>query len=190
MNIIFLYRDGVINEYPGHGEYVTSVRQFKFINGAKEAIALLTKRGYDIYVVSNQAGVAKKIYSKQTLDRITKVMLSQVEKSGGRIKKVLYCIHKAEDKCDCKKPKTGLFIKAVGDLGLGFREIYFIGDDKRDVETGRNLGCKTILLFSGKTSKKELHEWEFLPDKVALTLLDAVKKIVLPKKNALLTEAL
>ena len=190
MNVIFLDRDGVINEYPGDGEYVTSPRQFKFINGSKEAIALLTEHGYDIYVISNQAGVSKGLFTKGTLDKITKKMLSGVKKAGGKIKKVMYCIHSKEDDCDCRKPKTGLFIRAAGDLGEEFKEVYFIGDDKRDIETGRNLGCKTILVFSGKANKKELSEWEFLPDKVALNLMEAVKKIVLPKKSELLTEEL
>jgi D-glycero-D-manno-heptose 1,7-bisphosphate phosphatase len=190
MNIIFLDRDGVINEYPGHGEYVTTVRQFKFIEGSKEAIALLTKHGYDIYVISSQAGVSKGLFTKETLEKITKKMLSGVKKAGGHIKKVMYCIHTKEDNCDCKKPNTGLFIQAVGELGEDFRNVYFIGDDKRDVETGRNLGCRTILVFSGKATKKELADWEFLPDKVALNLLEAVKKIVLPAKSGLLTEGL
>jgi len=179
MNIVFLDRDGVINEYPGHGEYVTNLKQFKLIKGSKEAIALLAKHGYDVYVISSQGGVSKGLFSKETLNEITEKMLKETEKAGGRIKKVMYCIHTSEKNCDCKKPKTGLFIKAVGDLGSDFRDIYFIGDDKRDVETARNLGSRSILVFSGKTNKKELHDWEFLPDRTAHNLLEAVKNIIL-----------
>ena len=106
-------------------------------------------------------------------------MLSEIEHAGGVVKKVLYCTHKKEDNCNCAKPKTGLFLQAVGDLGNDFRDVYFIGDDKRDVEAGRNLGCKTILVFSGKTNKIELHDWKFLPNMTANNLLEAVRKIVL-----------
>jgi len=179
MNIVFLDRDGVVNEYPGHGEYVTSVKQFKLIKGSKEAIKLLTKHGYDVYVISNQAAVSKGLFTKDTLNKITEKMLGEVAKAGGRIKKVMYCIHSKDDNCACRKPKTGLFIKAAGDLGPDFRQIYFIGDDKRDIETSRNLGCKSILVFSGKSAKKELHSWEFLPDRTANNLLEAVKMLPL-----------
>lgn len=183
MNIIFLDRDGVINEYPGHGKYVTSQRKFRFIKGSKKAIKLLTEHDFDVYVISNQAGVSQGLYTKETLDSITKNMLTQITKAGGRIKKVMYCIHSKEDNCNCRKPKAGLFIQAVGNIGDDFRDVYFVGDDKRDIETSRNVGCKTILVFSGKTKKKELDEWEFLPDGVAGNLLEAVKKIVLRKKE-------
>ena len=183
MNIIFLDRDGVINEYPGHGKYVTSLRQFKFIKGAKEAIALLTKCDFDIYVISNQAGVSKKLFKKTELNRITRKMLTQIEKTGGRIKKVMYCIHEEKHDCVCRKPKTGLFFKAVDGREINFKNVYFIGDDKRDIQTGRNLGCRTVLVFSGKSRKKDLSNWECLPDRVANNLLEAVKKIVLPVKK-------
>jgi len=179
MNIVFLDRDGVINEYPGHGEYVTNLKQFKLIKGSKEAIKLLTKHGYDVYVVSNQGGVSKGLFSKATLNEITEKMLKEITKAGGKIKKVMYCVHTAEENCECRKPKTGLFIKAAGDLDKDFRDVYYIGDDKRDVETSRNLGAKSILVLSGKTNKKELHSWEFLPDRTANNLLEAVKNIIL-----------
>lgn len=182
MNVVFLDRDGVINEYPGDGKYVTSWKAFKFIKGSKEAIALLTELGWDIYVISSQAGVSKGLYKKATLDRITKNMLAEIKKAGGKIKKVLYCIHSKDDNCDCRKPKTGLLVQAVGDLGPEFRDTYFIGDDKRDIQTGINAGCRTILVFSGKSSKKELHDWEFLPDMTASNLSEAVKKIIIREK--------
>src|SRR3989338_5740047 len=143
MNIIFLDRDGVINEYPGDGKYVTNLRQLKLIKGSKEAIALLTKHGWAVYVISNQAGVSKGLFKKEALNKITEKMLAQIQKAGGEIKKVMYCIHPQEDDCGCRKPKTGLLVKAAGDLGPDFRYTYFIGDDKRDIQTGRNLGCKT-----------------------------------------------
>lgn len=179
MGIIFLDRDGVINEYPGFGNYVTNWKGFKFIKGAKKAIALLAKYGYEIFVISNQAGVSKGIFKKKDLNDITKRMLAAIKKSGGRIKKALYCIHEEKDNCNCKKPKTGLFRKAIGRRKINFREAYFIGDDKRDIEAARNLGCKSILVFSGKTNKKELRDWELLPDRTANNLLEAVRKIVL-----------
>jgi len=178
MKIIFLDRDGVINEYPGHGNYVTEAEGFHFVKGSVEAIRLLTEAGYKIYIISNQRGVGKGLFTQQNLDEITAKMLAGLKKSNGELAGVFYCTHK-EDDCDCRKPRIGLFKQAVGDLGEAFKEMYFIGDDKRDIEAGKNLGCKTILVLTGKSEREEVDSWEFLPDAVRADLLEAVKEVVL-----------
>ena len=65
MKIVFLDRDGVINKFPGNGKYVTKLKEFHFVPGALDALRILTDEGYSIFVISNQAGVAKGVYSKQ-----------------------------------------------------------------------------------------------------------------------------
>ena len=70
MKVVFLDRDGVINEFPGNGSYVTKVKDFHFIPGAVEAIHELTQSGHKIFVISNQAGVGKGVYSFDKLKRI------------------------------------------------------------------------------------------------------------------------
>lgn len=180
MKIIFLDRDGVINEDPGVGAYVTRWEDFRFIEGAVEAIRTLTEARYKIYVISNQRGVGRGLFTQAALDRITERMLAKIEKSGGKVAGVFYCTHR-EDNCDCRKPKAGLFKQAVGELRGAFKDTYFIGDDKRDIEAGRNLGCKTVLVFSGKTKRPQLDTWDFLPDRMCDDLLQAVRKAVLKK---------
>jgi len=177
MKIIFLDRDGVINKYPGHGNYVTEAEGFEFIDGSLLAIRLLKEAGYKIYVISNQRGIGKGIFTQEALDEITKKMLSGVKEAGGAIDKFLCCIH-AED-CECRKPKTTMFKEAAGDLGEGFKQVYFIGDDVRDIEAAKNLGCKSILVYTGKTAPEQTDELEFKPDHTAQNLLEAVKAVVL-----------
>ena len=75
MKVVFLDRDGVINEFPGNGLYVTKVKDFHFIPGSMEALKVLTDAGYDIFVISNQAGVGKGVYSRRKLDLITARLL-------------------------------------------------------------------------------------------------------------------
>ncbi len=179
MKIIFLDRDGVINVYPGHGEYVTNAKDFHFIDGSLEAIRLLTEAGYKIYVISNQRGVGKGLFTQADLDKITQKMLSGLKENKGEIAGVFYCTHK--DDCDCRKPKTTLFKQAAGNLSSGFKDVYFIGDDERDIEAGKNLGCKTILVFSGKTKKENLDTLEFQPDETCKDLFQAVKEVILKK---------
>ena len=188
MKIIFLDRDGVINRDPGFGGYVTSWEEFEFLPGALEAIKKLNQAGFDVIVISNQAGVAKELYTLQDLDEITKNMLKEVEKAGARIHAVHYCLHKDEDNCSCRKPKTGLFSQATKGLqaspvrnrrfsnGVNFSDTFFVGDNRRDVLAGKAIGCKTIFVLSGNTKLQDL---DVKPDFIAKDLLVAVDKIVL-----------
>ena len=113
---VFLDRDGVINRYPGDGKYVTSVKEFRFLPKVKKAIALLTAHKYPIFIISNQAGVGKGLYSQAALDRITEHMLKELSRHKGKVHAVYYCTHRNEDNCSCRKPKTGLIMSALSSL--------------------------------------------------------------------------
>jgi len=175
MKIVFLDRDGVINKYPGDKLYVTSLRKFKFLPRAKKAIALLAKKGFKIFVASNQAGVGKGAYSRRTLDAVTAKMLADIEKAGGRIDQVYYCTHLPEAGCLCRKPKPGLLKKAARRFKFNLKNVYFIGDTTRDIFTARAAGCKSILVLTGKEKLANQKSWETKPDLVFKDLLAAAK---------------
>ncbi|MCX5715748.1 MAG: D-glycero-beta-D-manno-heptose 1,7-bisphosphate 7-phosphatase [Candidatus Omnitrophica bacterium] len=178
MKFIFLDRDGVINKDPGGSLYVTSWEDFHFLPGSLEALKSLKKKGYLVAVVSNQAGVGKGIYTREILSKITENMIRAVEAAGGELYSVQYCTHTSEDNCDCRKPKAGLFKTAAKGLNIDFSKIYFIGDTKRDIEAGRAIGCKTILVLSGKIkSGQEVEGWEIKPDIIKRDLFEAVEEI-------------
>ena len=176
MKIIFLDRDGVINRDPGFGGYVTSWKEFGFLAGALEAIKKLNQAGFEVIVISNQAGVAKGLYTLKDLDKITQNMLREVEKAGGRIYSVHYCPHKDEDNCDCRKPKVGLFSQATKGQKINFVDTFFVGDNRRDVLAAKAIGAKSIFVLSGNTKLEDL---DVRPDYIARDLLNAVDKIVL-----------
>lgn len=179
--VIFLDRDGVINKYPGDKKYVTSLEKLHFLPNVLKAIRRLTKAGYNIFVISNQAGVKKGIYSKKTLDDITHKMLKRIEGSGGKIAGVYYCLHAQEDNCACRKPKMGLVKKALVKLrikNLKNKKTFLIGDDIRDIYTGRNAGLKTILVLSGREKLKNKNFWTIKPDYVFKNLNTAVDFIL------------
>ncbi len=155
MKVVFLDRDGVINKYPGDKLYVTSLKKFRFLSGVKKAIALLSRAGFKIFVVSNQAGVGRGVYSQKTLNAITAKMLSDVERVNGRITKVYYCTHRKDAGCGCRKPKPGMLKKAAREFKFSLKNAYFIGDTIRDVFTAKNAGCKPILVLSGKEKIKD-----------------------------------
>jgi D-glycero-D-manno-heptose 1,7-bisphosphate phosphatase len=176
---VFLDRDGVINEYPGDLKYVTSWKDFIFLPRVKEALKKLTDSGYKIFIISNQAGISKGIYSKETLDFITQNMLAELAKCQIKISGVYYCIHRAEDNCSCRKPKSGLVEMAIDKLksegfDIELDRSFFVGDTMRDIETGKAAGLKTILVFSGKEKPQNRDNWQSLPDLTACDLSEAV----------------
>lgn len=179
MKIVFLDRDGVINKYPGDFEYVKSLQEFEFLSNIKPALKRLNNAGYKIFVISNQAGVSKGIYSQESLNLITENMLEELGRDKIKIDGVFYCIHRTEDNCSCRKPKGGLIYKAVGheEINDG-KDNYFIGDTIRDVETGKSAGLKTILVFTGKEKSENKNNWEIQPDFTARDLSQAVDIIL------------
>ena len=180
MRAIFIDRDGVINKDPGgwtRTNYVTDWKDFHFIPGTLQALKILKEKGIKVIVASNQGGVNKGLYTKAELSRVNSLMLKEIEKAGGVIEEVFYCIHRDEDNCDCRKPKPGMLESAAKKYGIDPKVTYFIGDVKTDVMAGRKAGCKTILVLSGKSSREDVEEWEEKPDYVFANLLEAVKRL-------------
>jgi histidinol-phosphate phosphatase family protein len=183
VRVVFLDRDGVINKYPGDKEYVKSWKEFHFLPRVKSALHKLNKVGFRIFIISNQAGVLKGIYPQENLDHITENMLKELSDSSINISGVFYCIHRKEDDCSCRKPKTGLIDMAIDrlkedDFVLSYDDSYFIGDTIIDIEAGKAAGLKTILVFSGKEKPDNKNNWQVQPDFTAQDLSVAVKKII------------
>lgn len=180
MKAIFIDRDGVINKDPGgwtKTDYVTDWRDFHFIPGTLPALRILKEKGIKVIVASNQGGVNRGLYTKAELSRVNSIMLKEIEKAGGAIEEVFYCIHKDEDNCDCRKPKPGMLEAAAKKYGIDPKSTYFIGDAPKDITAGKRIGCKTVLVLSGKSSREDIESWEDKPDYVFNNLLEAVQWI-------------
>jgi D-glycero-D-manno-heptose 1,7-bisphosphate phosphatase len=188
MKAIFLDRDGVINKYPGDFQYVKSRDEFQFLPQAIAALQKLNAAGYKLFVISNQAGVAKKIYSQEELDAITAKMLTGLANAGVEISGVFYCTHLPDDNCACRKPKAGLVHQAIAELKklgeeMDINQSYFIGDSEMDVQTGKSVGLKTILVFSGREKPENRKHWKYLPDITAAGLHQAAQMIIKNPSN-------
>lgn len=176
-DVIFLDRDGVINVYPGDYNYVTSKEDFFFIDGSIEGIKMLKDQGFLLYVVSNQAGISKGVYSQETLDGITAHMEKELQKRGVALDGIFYCPHREGDQCNCRKPKTGLLEKAT--QGIPLRHCIFIGDSSVDIATGNRFGSTTMLVLSGKENDPDaMSKWEIQPDYIFVNLQAAADFIV------------
>lgn len=142
---IFLDRDGVINERIVDG-YVTSWRDFRFIEGIESALRRLARLRLPIIVVSNQAGVGKGLMGRRTLKHITCRLVEALERRGCRLDGVYYCPHRPEDACGCRKPKPGLLLQAARDWRIDLGRSVMVGDSGRDLEAAQAAGCAGILL--------------------------------------------
>lgn len=187
MKVVFLDRDGVINEFPGNGNYVTKVKNFYFLPRALEALRLLTETGYIIFVISNQAGVAKGLYTKNKLYCITRYMMKEVRSAGAKIKRVFYCTHRSDHGCDCRKPEIGSIVRALESMNKTIhsaKKAYLVGDTEVDIKAGHNAGCKTIFVLSGREDQSYIKKWEVRPDFIAKDLFEAAQIIVQETPNS------
>jgi D,D-heptose 1,7-bisphosphate phosphatase len=187
---ILLDRDGVINEmvyFPEFGivDSPLNPRQFRLISGVAEAIGNFNRLGLKVIVVSNQPAIAKGKMSLELFEKVRLKMKSLLEKKGVHVDGEYYCFHhpKAKKpefkvKCDCRKPKPGLILRAAKDFGLDLSECYLIGDGLTDIKAGRAIGCKSILIGEVKCDLCKLMEHNSVkPDIIAPSLLAASKII-------------
>jgi D-glycero-D-manno-heptose 1,7-bisphosphate phosphatase len=149
MQTIFLDRDGVINRNRPRGDYVKSWEEFQFLPGARDAIARLTKAGFRLMIVTNQACIGKGIVSWATVQEIHARMMQEIALVGGQIEAVLCCPHLVENGCDCRKPAPGLLRRAHEEYGVDLRQAILVGDSVKDVQTAAAVGMPAIMVLSG-----------------------------------------
>ena len=147
MSVIFLDRDGVINE--NRSDYVKSLDEFHFLPGACEDISKLTRAGYRIFICTNQAAIARKHITIETLNAIHQYMLTHIAKAGGKIEKVYYCPHGKDEQCGCRKPQPGMLFKARDEFGLDLSKAIFVGDSLSDMNAAIAADVQPVLVLTG-----------------------------------------
>ena len=176
---IFLDRDGTIIE---EKNYLSQVEEVNLLPSSAQAIKLLNENGFKVIVISNQSGIGRGYFTKETVDEIHQKMKTLLAKEDAFIDKVYYCPHKPSDNCNCRKPKVGMLNLAAKDLQIALKESYLVGDKVSDLKTGVNAGLRTILVLTGygKESSYELkaQSSSLKPDYTAKDLLSAVKWIL------------
>jgi len=148
MKLIVLDRDGVINQ--DSDAYIKSPEEWIPISGSLEAIARLNRQGYRVVVATNQSGVARGLFTLDTLARIHRRMLEAVRDKGGEIDAIFFCPHGPDDKCHCRKPAPGLFEEIADRLKTSFEDVYAVGDTERDLVAASAAGARPVLVRTGK----------------------------------------
>ena len=164
---VFLDRDGVINKAiikDGKPLSPDSLKELEILPGVNQSIIKLKKLNFVCLVVTNQPNVSRKIIDKNSVIQINNFLKNKIP-----LDDIFVCYHDDKDNCDCRKPKPGLLLEAGKKWNVDFRKSFMIGDRWRDIEAGRNVGCKTIFLDYKYSETKPIK-----PSFVSNTLLNAV----------------
>jgi D-glycero-D-manno-heptose 1,7-bisphosphate phosphatase len=196
MRAVFLDRDGVINE--NRPDHVKCWDEFRFLPGVLTAIRWLRLAGFHVFVVTNQAIIARGAATHGVVEDIHRRMMLQVALHGGRIHDIRYCPHDADDACRCRKPQPGMLLDIAAHWSVDLGRSYLIGDALSDMAAGASAGCRTVLVRTGRGGEQcALPEARQTPiDYVAVDLPDAVdwlfrrEGLTLPRQDLLPRPAL
>lgn len=157
---LFLDRDGIINIDKG---YIHKPEDVEFCKGIFQFMKTASALGFMLFVITNQAGVARGMYEEADVTRLHEWMDAQIKKHGINIKKYYHCPHHPEftGACSCRKPETGMVEQAASEYGIDLSSSVIIGDKKSDVRTGKNAGMAYTILVSGKYEQQSAAEADF-----------------------------
>lgn len=182
---VFIDRDGTLSEEVG---YVNHPKRLCLLPRSAEAVRLLNEAGLRAVVVTNQSGVARGYFSEEVLHAVNAKLVAELKAAGAFLDGLYVCSHHPREgkppyraRCDCRKPKPGLLLRAAEELGLDLRASYMVGDKISDVEMGKRAGVTPILVLTGYGLGEWEYrrpQWRFMPDHVAGDLLDAVQWIL------------
>ncbi|WP_411272831.1 D-glycero-alpha-D-manno-heptose-1,7-bisphosphate 7-phosphatase [Daejeonella sp.] len=145
---VFLDRDGVLNKELG--DYVCKFEEFQVLEHNFTALKELQDRGYLLIVITNQGGLAKGWYSRETLQQMHDHLINTYAKQGITITEAYFCNHHPQynGNCLCRKPGSLMLEKAIARYQVDASKSYFIGDRERDVIAGEAAGVRGILIES------------------------------------------
>jgi histidinol-phosphate phosphatase family protein len=143
---LFLDRDGVINKRL-ENDYVKKLEEFEFLEGVPDALRILSGMFGKIFVVTNQQGIGKGLYSENDLNIIHHYMNDEIEKHGGRFDKVYFSPHLASANHPFRKPGIGMALEAKKDFPeIDLARSIIAGDSISDMQFGRGTGMRTVYI--------------------------------------------
>lgn len=180
---VFIDRDGTINVDVHYLDYPD---KFEMYPGVGNGIKKLKENGFKIIVITNQSGIARGYLTEKQLSNIHERMEKEFQKFDVVLDGIYYCPHHPDDNCNCRKPKTGLFEKAINEHDIDVKQSYMLGDKILDVGAGKKIGVRTIIIPEPQVREELIYkknECENNPDYVADDFMDAVEWILKLKGN-------
>lgn len=177
---VFIDRDGTVCEEVG---YLSQLKDLRLIPGSAQAIRRIREAGWKAVIISNQSGVARGYMSEKTVLTIHAALRKMLQHQDAEIDGIYYCPHHPQGNppyniyCRCRKPESGMLLKAAEELHIDLKRSIVIGDKYSDVLTGQRLNIPGILVLTGfgksERDKYQSH-WEQEPAHIAENLSDAV----------------
>jgi D-sedoheptulose 7-phosphate isomerase len=131
--------DTIVKDVP----YCSRPEDLNLFPGVGQAIKRLNDAGYLVIVITNQSGVARGYFTEDVLTQIHEKLRKEIAKDGGKIDAIYHCPHHPDEKCQCRKPNTGMIEKAIEDFHISLGDSIIIGDSVHDVELGKRLGLSS-----------------------------------------------
>lgn len=170
---VILDRDGTIII---HRDHLIDINKVALIPNVAKAIKKLNSLGLGTIIVTNQSVVGRGQISLMDLESIHNKIVHLLSVKGAHIDSIYYCPHKPDDNCKCRKPRIGLILNAVSDFKFDPKSCFVVGDNREDIEFGKNLGATTILVktrYGAKVARENL----ITPNIVVNNLYSAVSFI-------------
>lgn len=167
---VFLDRDGTMAK---DVKYCSCPEDFELFPSTARAIKLLNEHGFKVIVVTNQSGIARGYFTEETLAQIHEKMKGELAKEGAWVDDIYYCPHHPGDNCDCRKPKPKLVLQAAKKHDIDLNHSFVVGDLPLDIDMGKAVGCKTILLLDSPQEDMNIS-----PDYIASDLLEATQYVL------------
>jgi D-glycero-D-manno-heptose 1,7-bisphosphate phosphatase len=153
---IFLDRDGVVNKERGY--YTWKIEDFEFTSGLFEFLKKIKNKGYFIFIITNQGGIAKKVYDFTDVEKLNNYIFEKFQENNTPLTDLYYCPHHSDlEKCLCRKPDSLMLEKAIARYKINPSESYFIGDNQRDVDAGNKAGVQSIKIEPNQNLNEILH---------------------------------
>lgn len=150
---IFFDRDGTLNHDTG---YVYRIADFRWLPGAVNVVRALNTRGYYVFIVTNQSGVARGLYGEAAVRDLHDWMNDELRAAGAHIDDFRYCPHHPEASvaayrtvCACRKPAAGMLLDLMKTWPVLRERSIMIGDRESDAEAGRAAGIASALVAPG-----------------------------------------
>jgi histidinol-phosphate phosphatase family protein len=168
---LLIDRDGTLNVRPPQAQYLSRWDDFQWIPGAREGLEALSGAGFSFALISNQAGIARGIVTRQQVEAINQRLREDLAGRGITMTNAYVCPHHWDDGCTCRKPAPGLFFQASHDLLLRLDRTFYLCDDPRDCEAAYNANSNSVFVGDdeGLSSLRAAER----PGHVARTILEA-----------------
>jgi D-glycero-D-manno-heptose 1,7-bisphosphate phosphatase len=168
---VFVDKDGTLIE---NVPYNVDPAQIRLAPGATECMATLRRERFELFVISNQPGVALGRFNESALKEVE---MKVQELLDHRISGFYFCPHHPAAGCACRKPSPGLLLRAAREHAIDLEQSWMVGDILDDVEAGRRAGCRTVLLDNGNETEWQLEQAR-VPDCIVRDLRQAAERIL------------